>query len=141
LGIAAEVKGEVCSLDSTTKAINRLQNVCYELAEFDVELKESDIEASALRIIRDSVDQIRMAAMTLQAGLKWFRVSRDKQSLLALLIEERMRRASQVNTDISKDFEAGRVSTDNPALSAYLLILNQVMDQLDLMFGSRKAKA
>jgi len=79
-----------------------------------------------------------MTAMTLQQGLDWFRLSRDKQGLLTLLIDERMRRASQLNTDIGQDFEAGRIRTDHTALSAYLLVLNQVMEQLDLMFGSPK---
>ncbi len=81
-----------------------------------------------------------MTAMTLQQGLDWFRLSRDGQGLLTLLIDERMRRASQLNTDIGQDFEAGRIRTDDTALSAYLLVLNQVMEQLDLMFGSRQAE-
>ena len=139
-GDRTEVKGEVCGLDARTKAIGRLQKVCSELAELHAELKESDIEASALRVIRDTLDQMRMSAMTLQQGLDWFRLSRDKQGLLRLLTDERMRRASQLNTDIGKDFEAGRIRTDHTALSAYLLVLNQVMEQLDLMFGIRKAE-
>lgn len=127
-------------MDARAKAIDRLQKVYSELAELHAELKESDIEASALRVIRDTVDQMRMTAMTLQQGLEWLRLSRDKQGLLVLLIDERMRRASQLNTDISKDFEAGRIRTDHAALSAYLLVLNQIMEQLDLLFGSRKAE-
>ncbi len=139
-GDRPKVKGEVCGLDAKTKVIGRLQKVCSELAELHAELKESDIEASALRVIRDTLDQMRMSAMTLQQGLDWFRLSRDKQGLLRLLTDERMRRASQLNTDIGKDFEAGRIRTDHTALSAYLLVLNQVMEQLDLMFGIRKAE-
>jgi len=127
-------------VDLRAKAIDRLQKVCSELAELHAELNESDIEASALRVIRDTVDQMRMTAMTLQQGLEWFRLSRDKQGLSALLIDEQMRRASQLNSDISKDVEAGRIRTDHAALSAYLLALNQVMEQLDLMFGSRQAE-
>jgi hypothetical protein len=72
--------------------------------------------------------------------LEWFRLSLDKQGLLALLINEQMRSASQLNTDISKEFEAGRIRTDQDALSAYLLVLNQAMERLDLTFGSRRGK-
>lgn len=67
------------------------------------------------------------------------RLSPERQGLLSLLIHERMRRASQLNTDISKDFEAGQIRTDQDGLSVYLRGLNQVMAQLDLMFDSRKA--
>ena len=126
----------MCGVDVRDNAIDRLPKVCSELVELCAELKESDIEPSALRVIRDTVDRLRMTAMTLQQGLEWFRVSRAMQGLLALLIDERMRRASQLNTDIRKDFEAGRIRTDHAALSAYSLVFNQVMEQLDLMFGS-----
>src|SRR5882724_1698461 len=113
LGIATQREAEVCSLDARTLAIGRLQKVCSELAELHAELKESDIEASALTVIRDTVDQMRMTAMTLQRGLEWLRLSGDGQGLLMLSIDERMRRASQLNTDIGKDFEAGRIRTDH----------------------------
>ena len=121
-------------------AIDRLQKVCSELTELQAGLKESDIEAGAQMVVRDTVDQMRMTAMTLQQGLEWFRLAQDKHGLLALLIDERMRRAYQLNTDISQDFEAGHIRTDQEGLSAYLLVLNQVMEQLDVMLGSRQAK-
>lgn len=127
-------------MDGKTKATNRLQRVCSELAELRAELKESDIEARGLRLIQDTVDQMRMTAMTLQQGLEWLHIAQDKHGLLALLIDERMRRASRLNTAISKDFEAGRIRTDQEGLSAYLLVLNQAMEQVDFVFGSRKAE-
>jgi hypothetical protein len=139
-GLATGGKNEVSTLDASAKAIDGLQRVCSELAALQADLKESDIEAGALKVVQDTVDRIRMAAMTLQQGLEWFRLSRDKQGLLALLIDERMRCASQLNADISKEFEAGRIRTDQGALSAYLLVLNQVMERLDLTFGSRRGK-
>ena len=127
-------------LDDPTKAIERLQRVCSELVELLVELKESDIEANALGFIRDTVNQMRITAMTLQQGFEWLRLAQDKHGLLGLLIDERMRRASQLNTEIAKDFAAGRIRSDQEGLSAYLLVLNQVMEQLDLMLGSRRAE-
>ena len=126
-------------MDVRTRAIDRLQKVCSELAELDTELKECDIDANAVGIFRRTLDQMHKTASTLQQGMERSRLSPDGQSLLALLIEERMRRASQLNTDISKDFEAGQIRTDQDGLSVYLLALNQIMQQRDLMFGSRKA--
>jgi hypothetical protein len=127
-------------LDARAKAIDRLQKICSELAELHAELKESDIEARGLSMIQDAVDQMRMTAMTLQQGFEWLRRVQDKHGLLALLIDERMRRASQLNTAISKDFEAGWIRTDQEGLSEYLLVLNTVLEQLDLMLGSRRAE-
>jgi hypothetical protein len=126
-------------LNAKSYAIDRLQKVCTALAELDAELRESDIEPRGRSLIRDTIDQMRITAMTLQQGLDWLQSAQDKHGLLALLIDERMRQASQLNTAISKDFEAGRIRTDQEGLSAYLLVLNTVMEQLDLMLGSRNA--
>jgi hypothetical protein len=129
---------ELCSLDDRAKTTGQLQKICSELAELDGRLKESDIEVSALGVILDTIDQMRMTAMTIQQGLEWFRLSGDKQGLLTLLTDERMCRASQLNTDIGKDFAAGRIRTDHASFSLYLLVMNRVMEQLDLLFGSRE---
>jgi hypothetical protein len=120
-------------------AVDRLQRICSELAELHVELTESDIEPNALRALRDTLDQMRNTAWALQQGIERSRPSTDKQGLWALLIDERMRLASQLNTGISEDLQAGRIRTDQDGLSAYMRVLNQVMEQLDLMFESRKA--
>jgi hypothetical protein len=133
----AQSQRVVRTLDCRTKARNRLESVCAELAQMQAELKESDIEARALSLIQDTVNQMRMTAMTLQQGLDWLLLTQDKHGSLTLLMDERMRRATQLNADISKDFEAGRIRTDQEGLSAYLLVLNQVITKLDLMFGSR----
>ena len=127
-------------MDPKSRATDRLKKVCTELAELDAELRESDIEARGLSLIQDTVDQMRMTAMTLQQGLEWLRLAQDKHGLVALLIDERMRRASQLNTDISRDFGAGRIRTDQEGLSKYLLVLNQVMEQLDLLLGTRETE-
>jgi hypothetical protein len=127
-------------LDAETRTIHRLQKVFSELSQLQVELIESDIEASTLTIVRDAVYRMRTIALGLQQGLERFQLSQDKQGLLMLLIDERMRHASQLNIDIGKDFAAGRIRTDHAALSAYSLVLNQVIEQLDLMFDSLKAK-
>jgi hypothetical protein len=46
--------------------------------------------------------------------------------------------ASQLNKDIKRDLESGRIRTDQDGLSEYMQGLNQAMDQLDSMFGGLK---
>jgi hypothetical protein len=129
-----------CGLDARNQAINWIQRVCSELGELHGELKEYDIEPDAPRLIRNTVEQMRMTAMTLQQGFEWLRHAQDKHGLPALLIDERMRLAVQLNTEINKDFAEGRIRTDQEGLSKYLLVLNQVMEQLDLMLGTRETR-
>ena len=132
-------EGERSNPEARTAAVARLQRVCSELAELHVELSESDIEPNALRILRDTLSQMRQTAWTLQQGMEQSTLPADKHRLWVLLIDERMRLASYLNIGISEDLEAGRVRTDQDGLSAYMRVLNQVMEQLDLLFESRKA--
>ena len=132
-------KGELSNPDARTAAVARLQRVCSELAELHMELSESDIEPNALRILRDTLSQMHKTASTLQQVMEQSTLPADKQRLWVLLIDERMRLASYLNIGISEDLEAGRVRTDQDGLSAYMRDLNQVMEQLDLLFESRKA--
>ena len=132
-------EGERSNPDARTAAVARLQRVCSELAELHMELSESDIEPNALRILRDTLSQMRQTAWTLQQGMEQSTLPADKHRLWVLLIDERMRLASYLNIGISEDLEAGRVRTDQDGLSAYMRVLNQVMEQLDLLFESRKA--
>jgi hypothetical protein len=132
-------KGELSNPDARTAAVARLQRVCSELADLHMELSESGIEPNALRMLQDTLSQIRKTAWTLQQGIEQSTLPADKQRLWLLLIDERMRLASYLNIGISEDLEAGRVRTDQDGLSAYMRVLNQVMDQLDLLFESRKA--
>jgi hypothetical protein len=104
-----------------------------------VELAQSDIEPNALRVLRDTLDLMRNTAWALRQGVEQSGLSANKPGLTALLIDERMRLASQLNTAISDDFQAGRIKTDQDGLSAYMRVLNQAMEQLDLLFESRKA--
>jgi hypothetical protein len=132
-------KGELRNPDARTAAVDRLQRVCSELAELHMELSESDIEPNALRILRDTLSQMRKTAWTLQQGMERSQLPADKRRLWMLLIDERMRLASYLNIAISEDLEAGRVRTDQDGLSAYMRVLNQVTEHLDLLFESRKA--
>jgi hypothetical protein len=132
-------KGELGNLSDRTALVDRLQTVCSELAEIHRELAESNIEPDALRVLRDTLDQMRETAVTLRQGMERSQLSADKQHLWRSLIGERMRLASHLNTDIWKNLEAGRIRTDQGGLSVYMRVLNQVMEQVDLLFESRKA--
>jgi hypothetical protein len=127
-------------LDRRTEAIDKLQNIHAELATLLVELENYDIEKNTLGILRNTLHEMLATVRTLWQGIERSWLSPDNQAFLALLIDEQMRRASRLNADISKDFEAGRIRTDQEGLSTYLLALNTAMEQLDLMLGSRRAE-
>ena len=102
-----------------------------------MELSKAAIEPNALRILRDTLSQMRKTAWTVLQGIERSQLPADKQRLFVLLSDEQMRLASYLNISISKDLEARRVRTDQDGLSAYMRVLNQVMEQLDLLFDSK----
>ena len=129
------------ALNRSDHTTERFQQIFSELAELQVELVQSDIEPGALTLIQDAVYRMRMIALAFVQGLERFRLSHDKQALLVLLTDERMHHASQLNAEISKDFQEGRIRTDHAALSAYFRVLNQVMEEVDSIFGSRRIES
>jgi predicted amino acid dehydrogenase len=123
-------KGEPEDWKGGKQAIGQLQAINAELAALLVELETFGLEketAAVLRAgIRDALGTVRTLAPMIER--------------LALLNDDRMRRASQLNADICQDLETGVIRTDQEALSTYLLVLNQSMEKVDRMFGGRKAK-
>ena len=129
----------MCSLDRRTKAIEQLQNIHAELAALLNELENYDLEVNAVSILRATLREMLTTARTLWEGIERSRLSPDNQTFLAMLIDERMRRASQLNAEISQDLEAGRIRTDQEALSTYLRGVNRATELVDRIFGSLKA--
>ncbi|HXY25532.1 MAG TPA: hypothetical protein VEI73_12825 [Candidatus Acidoferrum sp.] len=126
-------------MDRKTKVRDKLQNIHAALSELLVELEHYDLEQNALGVLRNILREMLATVRTLGQGIDRSSLAPGNQAFLALLIDEQMRRASQLNTEIGKDFEAGKIKTDQEGLSGYLLALNQVIEQLDVILGSRGA--
>jgi len=128
-----------CILEDKTKAIKQLRNIEDELAALLVESNNCDFEVTTREVFRKTLYEVLATVRTLCQGIERSSLSPEKQPLLKLLIDERMRRAADLNAEICKDFAAGRIRTDQESLSTYLRVLNTAMSQLDLEFGSRIA--
>ena len=126
-------------MEGRIKAIDRLQGIEAELAALSVVLKNCGIETDALGIIREAIVQMLATTRTLWQGIDPSRSSPDKP-LVTLLIDEQMRRASELIENIGKNLGADRIRTDQEALSMYLQVLNQATEQVDRIFGGLKAE-
>lgn len=107
-----------------------------------MQLERIDTELTALLIDLSPVigPTLRELLGTLRAVRRIIERSSANEQIFLGLNDERMRRAAQLNADLCQDLEAGRVRTDQEALSTYVRVLNEVMEQIDVMFGSRKAE-
>ena len=129
-------KEKCTTLDARASAIEHFHRIYSELTALHIELKESDIEIDAPRILRHTVDQMRKTASALVQGVERFGLSSNNQPLLTFLVQERLLRASELNASITKQFESGQIRTDQYGLSTYVRVLNQIIQELDRMLGS-----
>ena len=126
-------------MERKTNAIDKLQNIHAELAETLVEQENYDIEKNALEPLQTTLHEMLAKVKTLWQGVARSRLSPDSQALLTLLTNEEMRRASRLDAVICREFAAGDIRKGRQQLPTHLLVLNQAVEQLDRISGSRKA--
>jgi hypothetical protein len=127
-------------LGDSVKAITQLQQIDAEIAALLIEVENYGFETAAAAVVRVRLREMQRTAQTLWQAIERSRSSADERALLAEVNDDRMLLAAQLIAEISQDFEAGRIRTDQRALATYLLVLNQVMESLDRSLSSRQAK-
>ena len=129
-----------CSLDGRHKTIDQLKRIDYDLGTIVAELREPDIEACALRVLQKTLGEMRETVRTLWQGIERSPMSPGTQSFCEWLTGERMHQAVRLNTEIAKELEAGKIRTDQAALSSYARTASEAVDQLDRMFAQLKTQ-
>ena len=127
-------------MDGRHKAIDQLKKIDCDLGAIVAELREPDIEACALRVLQKTLGEMRETARTLWQGIERSPMSPDTRTFCEWLTGERMHQAARFNMEIAKEIEAGKIRTDQAALSRYARTANEAVDQLDRMFAECKAK-
>ena len=125
-------------MEDGKQTIADLQVVDAGLAAFLDRLGSYGLDESEMAPIRATVREMLESSRSLCQMFDRFGLSPDIQTPPASLNDLRMRRAVQLNADITQDLEAGRIRSDQEALSSYLLALNQAIERVDRIFGSRR---
>jgi hypothetical protein len=87
---------------------------------------------------RDTVDYIRTAAMAVQQLREHQLRGRDEEETIAVLVAERVRRATNLCLDLTADLEAGRVTNDTKGVDELYRCLEQACDRLRHVLKSRE---
>jgi len=93
-------------MHSLSQLSAQLSKTASDLRELEKTIKASDtgVDIRILFEFRQAVDQIRLTAWAVQKWLDLRTHERDRYGPLALLLAERMRRATQLNSDLARDF-------------------------------------
>ena len=90
----------------------RLKKASAELQRLEQAIKSGGIDDRVLREFRDAVDHIRKTAWVVQEWQERRVHQRDAQTVLSLLVTERIRRATQLNNDLAADLTANQLSRE-----------------------------
>src|SRR5712691_4309000 len=84
----------------------QLRKTSAELVKIEQAIKSGSVEPSILKEFRDAVDYVRKTAWAVQEWQERELQQHDPQTVLPLLIIERIRRATQLNKAITADLAA-----------------------------------
>ena len=84
----------------------RLKAATDELQKLEQLVVSGDCSPRVLAEFRGAVDSIRQTAWAVQQWIELQRQNRDPYTVLGLLTEERVRRAAQINKDLTMDLDS-----------------------------------
>jgi hypothetical protein len=104
----------ISELGATKSSVTvRLQSATSELRELEQLVKSGDLDARVLSEFRNAVDFIRSTAWAVQ---QWVGLTEktggDPYSVLPILSAERVRRATQLTSDVSLDLQASEIGAE-----------------------------
>ena len=124
---------EVSSADKRSVA-ERLKAATEELQKLEQLVLSGDCAPRVLCDFRDAVDSIRQTAWAVQQWGELQQQHRDPYTVLDLLSEERVRRATQITKDLTTDLESLELGLDTPGLEKLSQAVNRLHERLSPLF-------
>ncbi len=112
----------------------RLQAATANLVELEILVKQGELNPRVLSEFRDSVDQVRSTAWAVQQWIG-LREKGDPYSLLPILAEQRVRRATQLAKDLTIDLESVDVGLETPGLKQLHEAVSRLHERLSVVCG------
>lgn len=115
----------------------RLQTATANLVELEKLVKAGDLDPRVLQEFRDSVDQVRATAWAVQ---QWIGLQEkgDPYSLLPILSEQRVRRATQLARDLTIDLEGVDVGLETRGLKELYQAVSRLQEKLAVVCGGNR---
>jgi len=117
----------------------QLKKTSVELVKIEQAIKSGSVEPSLLREFRDAVDYVRKTAWAVQEWQERQLQQHDPQTLLPLLIIERIRRATQINKAITTDLAAHGVTRETTGIDEFFRTVESLYQSVADLFRDREA--
>jgi hypothetical protein len=117
----------------------QLKKTSADLVKIERAIKSGSVEPSILREFRDSVDYVRKTAWAVQEWQERQLQQHDPQTVLPLLIIERIRRATQLNKAITTDLAAHGVTRETTGIDEFFRTVEGLYQRVADLFRDRHA--
>lgn len=113
----------------------RLLTSTSELQELEKLVRSGDFSPRVLSEFRSAVDNVRQTAWAVQNWIGLKEQKRDPYSVLSVLSEERVRRATQIARDLTVDLQSLEVGLETEGLNDLLRAVDSLRDVLARLLG------
>jgi hypothetical protein len=113
---------------------SRLQKTDKELKDLQHSVKTGMIDVRVLMEFRQSIERARQASAAVQTWLEATQKGGDPFALLPRVMTERMKIATQLLLDVTKDIEGGDVDFDTPGLVEFQRALVTLQERMVKFF-------
>jgi hypothetical protein len=138
-GVSRGIVVELITPSESFWGVNlQVKKTSVELQKLEKALRSEGMDLRLLSEFRDTVDYIRTAAMAVQQLREHQLRGRDEEETIAVLVAERVRRATNLCLDLTADLEAGRVTNDTKGVDELYRCLEQACDRLRHVLKSRE---
>ena len=115
----------------------RLTAATQELQELEKLVISGDFSPRVLSDFRSAVDNIRQTAWAVQQWAERKQQQRDPYAVLSILSRERVRRATQITTDLTVDLESLELGFETEGLESLFHAIQRLHERLTPQFKKR----
>jgi hypothetical protein len=123
--------------DETAGAENlsrRMEQAKKELRALEQSMQAEGIDAPVLQDFRQALDHIRLTAWAVQKWIELKGQNRDTGSVLSLLTGERIRRATQLNTELEAHLDPAEATMQTDGLAELFQSVERLLERLAPQF-------
>ncbi len=135
LGVAVEL---LVPSDNFWGVNFQLRKTCSDLVKLEYDIRSGPIDPDILREFRDAVDNVRKTAWAVQEWQERQLRDQDPQTVVPLLIAERIRRATQLCDAIISDSAAHEIARETVGIEEFFRTVQQLHQNLHRLFGDEK---
>jgi hypothetical protein len=115
----------------------QLRKTSAQLSAIEDAIKTGAVDPRILRDFRDAVDYVRKTAWAVQEWQERQLKQHDPQTVVPLIISERIRRATQLSKSISADVTAGDATRETPGLRDFFKAIESLYVQVSGLLRGR----